>query len=84
MKHAALPGWISFNYPVYTFKPKAKNHVGLFSVKGILSNKYNSLNYEFKVNVINDPPFMTSVPKDEYVLVDATSTVTLSDPDDKE
>lgn len=80
MKHTILPNWVEFNYPVYTFKPKAKNHVGLFSIKGILSNPYNSMSYEFKINVVNDPPFLMSVPKDEYVLVDASSTVTLSDP----
>lgn len=82
VKHTVLPNWVSFNYPLYTFKPTARNHVGLFSIKGILSNKYNSLNYEFKVKVVNDPPFLTSVPKDEYVLADAVAKVTLSDPED--
>lgn len=69
---------------MYTFKPTAKNHVGQFPVKGILSNQYNSLNFEFNLRVANDPPFLKGVPKDEYILPEAVSTITLGDPDDLE
>ncbi len=52
----ALPDFITFVFPEYTIKPKAKKDIGLFKIKGIIFNKYGELPFILDVNVINSPP----------------------------
>jgi hypothetical protein len=60
-------------------------HLGNFLVKGKLQNKWGSLEFDFKVEVTNEPPSLEMKPKDTSILQDTTLTMALpaeNDPED--
>jgi hypothetical protein len=51
-------------------------------IKGKLQNKWGSLDFDFKVEVTNEPPKLEMNPKDSSILQDTTLTMAL--PEDKD
>jgi hypothetical protein len=49
-------------------------HLGIFFIKGRLQNKWGSLDFDFRIEVKNDPPSLAMNPKDIVVLQDTPFT----------
>jgi hypothetical protein len=49
-------------------------HLGIFLIKSRLQNKWGSLDFDFRIEVKNDPPTLAMNPKDIVVLQDSTFT----------
>lgn len=58
VSHSILPDFITFKDGVYKMKPFKAAHVGLFTVKGELSDTALSTPFSFKIEVINKPPIL--------------------------
>jgi hypothetical protein len=54
----SLPSFITFNNGKYTVKPTVpKSDIGLFIIKGQLSDSMADTDFSFSVRVFNDPPY---------------------------
>jgi hypothetical protein len=72
--HSSLPGFVKFDKFAYTFMPTTMTHLGIFFIKGRLQNKWGSLDFDFRIEVKNDPPSLAMNPKDIVVLQDTPFT----------
>ena len=66
--------------------PTTLPHLGIFLVKGKLKNFWGSLDFDFKVEVTNEPPSLAMNPKDLGILQDTIFTLALPaaiDPEDQ-
>ncbi len=63
--HEAIPRFGTFTFPDYMFSPTKKSDLGTFLVKGkIGSSLFNVFKeYQFYVEVINDPPEFPDIDK---------------------
>jgi hypothetical protein len=83
--HASLPGFVTFDKFLYTIKPTILSHLGIFPIKGRLQNKWGFLDFDFRIEVTNDPPILAVNPKDLVILQDDKVTYALPaaiDPED--
>jgi hypothetical protein len=55
---------------LFTFKPTTLPHLGVFLNIGRLQNRWGSLDFDFSIEVTNDPPKLTMKPKDLVILQD--------------
>jgi hypothetical protein len=67
--HSSLPAsFVKFDKFSYTFKPTKIAHLGKFLLKGRLQNKWGTLDFNFRIEVTNEPPSLGMNPKDIVVL----------------
>ena len=86
VSHTSLPGFATTDKFQYSFQPTVIAHLGTFLIKGKLQNKWGSLDFDFKVEVTNEPPTLEMKPKDTSILQDTTLTMALpadKDPEDQ-
>jgi hypothetical protein len=61
--HSSLPaGFVKFEKFSYTFMPTTITHLGIFLIKGRLQNKWGFLDFDFRIEVKNDPPNLAMNP----------------------
>lgn len=53
---APLPSYVSFTFPVYTFKPTTQTNLGVSTITGLLKNTFGSISFRFQVLVENQAP----------------------------
>ena len=64
-----LPKFAIFDSPDYTFQPNRLSDLGIYTIKGKLWNKFTYTNFTFKINVTNEPPYLSGGQiKDEVVV----------------
>ena len=86
ISHKSLPGFAIIDKLMYSFQPTIIADLGVFLIKGKLENKWGSLDFDFKVEVTNEPPTLEMSPKDTSILQDTTLTMALpadKDPEDQ-
>ncbi len=57
---------------IYTLKPMTQAYLGYHKVKGEVSNLWGSIDFEFQIEVFNEPPFFVKQPSDHYVMQDTS------------
>ena len=69
----------------FFIKPKdPTTDLGIFTIKGELSDSRSSSNFSFKINIYNNPPHMKDNITDLTIQLGVLSNYTLPDIDDEE
>jgi hypothetical protein len=77
ISNSPLPDFVFFDKFLYTFKPTLITQLGIFTIKGRLENIWGSLDFDFKIEVMNKAPTLTMIPKDFTILQDTIFTIPL-------
>jgi len=55
---SSLPRFAKFSFPDYTFMPNRLSDLGVYTIKGQLWNSYTYINFQFRLNVTNEAPYI--------------------------
>ena len=75
-----LPQFAIFDSPDYIFQPNRLSDLGIYTVKGRLWNKYTYTNFTFKINVTNEPPYLSEGQLMDEVVVGLNTIETITIP----
>lgn len=82
-----MPSFVTFNSLLQTFAIKPTNpatDLGMFIVKGTMSDSRLSTEFDFKIEVFNNPPHLKERLADQTVKLGVLSTYTLPSIQDEE
>lgn len=81
-----LPAFAKVTGLVYSFEPKLKSHLGVYTIQGVVTNtKYSlSTSYTLKVSVTNSPPKFDGGLESISVIQNSVGETTLPSMTDKE
>ena len=80
-----MPPFSIFSNDKYTFKPtNPSRDIGIYTIKGSLTDTKLSTDFVFSVQVINDPPYFKQSLRDQRVVLGDSWTYELPITEDKE
>jgi hypothetical protein len=85
ISHSSIPRFAIIDKSYYTFNPTSIPDLGISLIKGRVENNWGSLDFDFRIEVKNDPPTLAMDPKDFVILQKTIFTLALpgaKDPED--
>jgi hypothetical protein len=84
VKHKEIPMFARIENIIYTLKPMTQAFLGINKVKGKVSNMWGSIDFEFQIEVFNEPPYFVKQPSDRYIMQDTSVVFSLPAHKDEE